>query len=70
LNTQEVLCIQRAIKKHIAFKIEGQMVSKIVMRTFLTSHTQGILVHKMNTSKYMDSPTRLKYTKINSWQMA
>jgi hypothetical protein len=56
-------------RKHMAFKIEGQVASRIVIkvasrivikvasriviRTLLTSCTQGILVQKMNMYEYM-----------------
>jgi hypothetical protein len=39
--------------KHMAFKIESQVASRIVTKTFLTSCTQDELVQKANTSKHM-----------------
>jgi hypothetical protein len=39
--------------KLMAFDIEGQVANRVVIRTFLATCNQGVLMQKTNTSQYM-----------------
>ena len=44
----------------MASKIEGQVASRIVIGTFLTSYIENVLAQKTNTSEYMYFVLRIR----------